>query len=208
MASGGVGSGRYYCHLCQRSTNPTLSDSVLKCNLCNQGFVEEIESAGHSANFNENESDPEVTLFSLISAMDSALGGFTFGINPDVALINMSTPEHGSSSRRSRTRFWPDTMSALIAQLLANGDLNNFGIGGTPPATAADIAALPRRKLKQDDLKTYDVCSICLEKYKVNDEIMSLHCQHDFHQPCLATWLNQKGSCPICRKDIQGEDTS
>lgn len=137
--------------------------------------------------------------------MDSALGGVTLGINPDVALIDMSTPEHGSSSRRSRTRFWPDTMSALIAQLLANGDLNSkalnlssinyfsqdFGIGGTPPATAADIATLPRRKLKQDDLKTYDVCSICLEKYKVNDEIMSLPCQHNFHQPCLATWLSQ-----------------
>lgn len=44
MASASVGSGRYYCHLCQRSTNPTLQDSTLKCDICDQGFVEEIES--------------------------------------------------------------------------------------------------------------------------------------------------------------------
>nr|CDS34109.1 zinc finger protein [Hymenolepis microstoma] len=220
MASGGVGSGRYYCHNCERPTNATLTDSVLQCNVCNQGFVEEMESTVHSAEPNVNETDSDLASFTLISAIDSALGGFTFGINPDIATFNLNSPEHGTSSRRSRPRFFPDTMSALIAQLLANGDLNSnalnltsiiispdFGVGGTPPASSADIASLPRRILVQNDLRTYEECSICLEKYKVNDETMSLPCLHHFHQTCLETWLSQKGSCPICRKDIRGEDT-
>uniref|UniRef100_A0A0R3TPT9 RING-type E3 ubiquitin transferase n=1 Tax=Rodentolepis nana TaxID=102285 RepID=A0A0R3TPT9_RODNA len=219
MASGGVGGGRYYCHYCQRSTNPTLTNSVLKCNICHQGFIEEVESAVHNTELNEIESDAELASLTLISEINSALGGFTFGFNPDIATFNLNPPEHGTPSRRSRTRFFPDTMSALIAQLLANGDLNSnalnltiivspdFGIGTIPPASTSDIASLPRRKLGQDDLRTYEECSICLEKYKVNDETMSLPCLHHFHQTCLATWLSQKGSCPICRKDIRGEDT-
>lgn len=40
-------------------------------------------------------------------------------------------------------------------------------------------------------------CSICL------DEVLSartLPCQHNFHASCIAMWLQQNATCPVCRK--------
>ncbi|VDD78068.1 unnamed protein product [Mesocestoides corti] len=97
--------------------------------------------------------------------------------------------------------------------MLMNAELN--GLSGPPPASASDIARLPRATLSQSDLVNYDVCSICLEKYKVNEEINTLPCAHTFHSPCLATWLHQivddayfslivlrKDFIPSCRKAV------
>ena len=46
-------------------------------------------------------------------------------------------------------------------------------------------------------------CSICLEEYRVGDNIAwSRHpeCNHVYHRECIGKWLESKSSCPICRK--------
>lgn len=47
-----------------------------------------------------------------------------------------------------------------------------------------------------------DVCSICLDQYKV-DEIVSVSlskdCRHIFHHRCIKEWLLKHDSCPTCR---------
>ena len=46
-------------------------------------------------------------------------------------------------------------------------------------------------------------CSICLEKYKINETIIKLNCKHEFHKECLEKWLqNDKKDCPLCRSEI------
>jgi hypothetical protein len=45
-------------------------------------------------------------------------------------------------------------------------------------------------------------CSICLDKVESNVEIYKLKCKHVFHKSCIETWLKEKLSCPVCRKDI------
>uniref|UniRef100_A0A6C0C7A3 RING-type E3 ubiquitin transferase n=1 Tax=viral metagenome TaxID=1070528 RepID=A0A6C0C7A3_9ZZZZ len=43
-------------------------------------------------------------------------------------------------------------------------------------------------------------CCICLEKYKENDILIKLKCNHMFHKECLEPWFNNnKKSCPLCR---------
>ena len=47
-------------------------------------------------------------------------------------------------------------------------------------------------------------CSICMDDYKEEDQIVILKCNHYYHEKCIENWLcNQKVTCPICRKDTR-----
>ncbi|XP_044983871.1 mucin-2-like [Hordeum vulgare subsp. vulgare] len=47
-------------------------------------------------------------------------------------------------------------------------------------------------------------CPICLEAMRVDcDGVRASHaCGHVFHSCCIEPWLNQQGSCPVCRCNI------
>ena len=61
---------------------------------------------------------------------------------------------------------------------------------------------LPVYKIVSDDNLLLDECSICLEKYKLNDKIIHLNCRHPFHKKCIYIWLNKNNTCPQCRENI------
>ena len=65
-----------------------------------------------------------------------------------------------------------------------------------------DIFKLPVYKIVSNDNLLLDECSICLEKYKLNDKIISLPCSHSFHKDCLNLWLKKNNTCPQCRENI------
>ena len=63
---------------------------------------------------------------------------------------------------------------------------------------------LPSSKLKdisklEDDKKN---CIICMEDFKVNDEVIFLPCLHIFHKDCILEWLGRHDDCPICKNKI------
>uniref|UniRef100_A0A5K3FWJ5 RING-type E3 ubiquitin transferase n=1 Tax=Mesocestoides corti TaxID=53468 RepID=A0A5K3FWJ5_MESCO len=209
MASADAGNRRYYCHLCQRTTVPTFRDSTLTCGNCNQGFVEEVGSG--ESDFSDSDGSASGQISNVVALMHAAINDMATGSGNQNFVIFDETiqDDRVSANTRSRTHQRPIALIngvEFFLQMLMNAELN--GLSGPPPASASDIARLPRATLSQSDLVNYDVCSICLEKYKVNEEINTLPCAHTFHSPCLATWLHQKGSCPICRKDLDGRDTS
>ena len=45
-------------------------------------------------------------------------------------------------------------------------------------------------------------CSICLEKYKDNDNIINLECNHKYHYGCINQWFCKEMTCPNCRVQI------
>lgn len=45
-------------------------------------------------------------------------------------------------------------------------------------------------------------CCICQEEI-VFKNLITLHCQHYFHQSCLQEWFQHKPVCPICRHDFR-----
>ena len=47
-----------------------------------------------------------------------------------------------------------------------------------------------------------DVCTICLEEFKFDEELKKLKCGHMYHKECLKPWLENKKRCPICRANI------
>jgi len=51
-------------------------------------------------------------------------------------------------------------------------------------------------------------CAICLEPYKVGDEICwskNEKCPHAFHLDCMTEWLMENDDCPLCRENYLEE---
>ena len=48
------------------------------------------------------------------------------------------------------------------------------------------------------------MCSICLEPFKINEEVIKLDCNegHIFHFGCIENWIEVNITCPLCRKTI------
>lgn len=85
-------------------------------------------------------------------------------------------------------------------------------------ATEAEIGRCPSRVLNEsDDLVrgggvTEAVgggadghsCSVCLEAYRVGDEVRTIPCFHTFHTGCIDPWLAERAECPICKHSAIG----
>ena len=47
-----------------------------------------------------------------------------------------------------------------------------------------------------------DDCVICFEELGKEGSVMCTPCSHVFHEDCIAKWLANGNSCPICRRDL------
>merc|ERR1712129_306992 len=45
-------------------------------------------------------------------------------------------------------------------------------------------------------------CRICLQEFKVGDEMRTLPCFHSFHRECVDQWLHINTKCPICKHSL------
>ncbi|KAH7529058.1 hypothetical protein FEM48_Zijuj05G0143900 [Ziziphus jujuba var. spinosa] len=45
-------------------------------------------------------------------------------------------------------------------------------------------------------------CSICLEEFSARIELLRFGCKHLYHQNCIAKWLENQNSCPLCRRPL------
>jgi|688.fasta_scaffold382955_2 hypothetical protein len=49
-------------------------------------------------------------------------------------------------------------------------------------------------------------CVVCQDKGEDGQRILEItRCKHMFHETCLEPWLRQKGTCPLCRVSILGD---
>ncbi|KAI3928619.1 hypothetical protein MKW98_024220 [Papaver atlanticum] len=78
---------------------------------------------------------------------------------------------------------------------------NNVSIRSKARARAA-VEAMTKIYIIDDDEVVG--CSICLEKWRVGDDVRRSACGHEFHPSCIETWLikDKQGSCPNCRAQL------
>ncbi|RDX67996.1 putative E3 ubiquitin-protein ligase RHY1A, partial [Mucuna pruriens] len=50
--------------------------------------------------------------------------------------------------------------------------------------------------------KERKVCSVCLEDFGQEQQVMNLSCSHKYHSACLLPWLAAHPHCPYCRTPI------
>eukprot|EP00039_Didymoeca_costata_P013941 m.218684 g.218684 ORF g.218684 m.218684 type:complete len:385 (+) comp15905_c1_seq4:264-1418(+) len=52
------------------------------------------------------------------------------------------------------------------------------------------------------------MCAVCHEDLKNGDKVPKIPCGHHFHVNCLVPWLRRRGTCPLCRQPVSGEETN
>ncbi|KAI5017226.1 hypothetical protein ZWY2020_037604 [Hordeum vulgare] len=68
-------------------------------------------------------------------------------------------------------------------------------------AVEALIQELPKFMLKAVPTECSE-CPICLEEFKVGNEVRGLLCAHNFHVECIDQWLRLNIKCPRCRCSV------
>lgn len=62
------------------------------------------------------------------------------------------------------------------------------------------IEKIKKNKISSDDITDSDkTCSICLEEFSQEKEIIILDCKHIYHNDCIIEWIYKDTSCPLCR---------
>lgn len=91
-------------------------------------------------------------------------------------------------------------LDRIVSQLMEQTATTN----APPPATQADIDALPRKKVSEDMLGPEHTaeCSICMDEVNIGEQVTELPCKHWFHHTCVSAWLIEHDTCPHCRKGI------
>lgn len=105
-----------------------------------------------------------------------------------------------------------------------NGDMDEESVGDLISVGSTDedegnglpideINKLPKRKyIKPSNNRTREsaglndsklLCEVCFKEYDSNDELRCLPCCHQFHVPCIDTWLKMRNTCPVCRTEVR-----
>ncbi|KAI9110991.1 hypothetical protein K1719_018111 [Acacia pycnantha] len=65
------------------------------------------------------------------------------------------------------------------------------------PASKEAIASL--KKFKVHGGVKVEPCTICLENFDHDDDLLIMPCEHIFHNSCIVRWLETCHRCPLCR---------
>ncbi|CAD8131953.1 unnamed protein product [Paramecium octaurelia] len=76
------------------------------------------------------------------------------------------------------------------------------------PTTYVDlyIPTYKFQEIKDTDVHTisldYQYCSICLEKFDLQNNVKITYCKHLYHSKCLQLWIEKIKVCPLCRAPL------
>ncbi|KFP08525.1 E3 ubiquitin-protein ligase Praja-2, partial [Calypte anna] len=90
-----------------------------------------------------------------------------------------------------------------VETILTHLELLGFGVEDVhPPAPKESIDSLPQIIVTDDHdgIGKDQCCTICYSEYVKDEIITQLPCHHLFHRPCVIHWLQQSGTCPVCRR--------
>ncbi|XP_021758585.1 E3 ubiquitin-protein ligase RNF126-like [Chenopodium quinoa] len=70
------------------------------------------------------------------------------------------------------------------------------------PADESFVAGLEIKKASEELANSGEVCSVCLEGWKVGDDVKYSPCRHCFHPGYVDKWFKINHFCPLCRFDL------
>ncbi|CAG5115052.1 unnamed protein product [Candidula unifasciata] len=184
----------FFCHECNVEVQPNIP--AFTCSRCNSGFIEEMEEPALPAQPTTGSHDQDSIIdFAEVSRIINYVVqqvGNNLGRTPLILRGNPADYAWG-----------PNGLDAIISQLL-----NHLEGTGAPPAQKDKIENLPRVIIEQSHVDNTQQCSICMDDFELAMEVRKLPCDHLYHSECIIKWLEMHGTCPVCRKDLNGEDTS
>ena len=197
----------YFCYICNKYRNGIMEkkfgatdfDELYICDYCGGSFVHEIDPHNDSIPKIEDTTIIEDEL--LIDEDDEPINK-TFRIpmgDPYVkdVLINLF-PEPFEHSLlediQMLRRLLGDLALLEQAQESINTPVSNEYLNSLKIQTYSDL-------VKNNDRS--NSCSICQEKFEDSSQIISLSCDHIFHDLCISPWLQLNNKCPTCRMSLE-----
>ncbi|XP_073832648.1 E3 ubiquitin-protein ligase Iruka [Musca autumnalis] len=92
-------------------------------------------------------------------------------------------------------------LDTIVTQLL-----NQMETSGPPPLAKDKIDEIPKVEITPEEIERKLQCSVCWEDFKMQEMVRKLPCSHVYHEECIVPWLKLHGTCPICRKSLNGEE--
>ncbi|KAF5404946.1 hypothetical protein PHET_01656 [Paragonimus heterotremus] len=215
-------STMYFCHRCGQQTIPCeAGPSTLICPLCSSEFIEAINLQDASARSPFGEVQP-----GRRALTGENLGSIEFGLeteeNEDSGMGQFVSPfQVFHRLQNSSSSFVPNQATGghdaeipflfMMAHIIGPRFLTDLRRRmrqqlGPPPASEEEMKALRIRKLSATEINKYKKCVICLEPFDSFDMCIVMLCDHVYHEHCASQWFSQHGTCPICRKDMRGDD--
>ncbi|XP_074934823.1 E3 ubiquitin-protein ligase Praja-2 isoform X1 [Phalacrocorax aristotelis] len=90
-------------------------------------------------------------------------------------------------------------LQQAVEEALAHLESLGFDEQAQPPADKETIDGLPQIVVTDDHDGQEQCCTICCSEYVKDEIITELPCHHLFHKPCVTLWLQNSGTCPVCR---------
>ncbi|XP_066276944.1 RING finger protein 24-like isoform X2 [Branchiostoma lanceolatum] len=56
---------------------------------------------------------------------------------------------------------------------------------------------------KKKKCSSNETCAVCLEDFKLMEEIGLCPCGHAFHRKCISKWLEIRNTCPMCNSQVK-----
>lgn len=135
--------------------------------------------------------------------------GVPGSLPPEVAQVAHVIHPAGASARH--ILWWWDALGSQPPQpppidpSVIEASTGRMTYAAPAEATNAhDAAASGSDERRQgDDVQQQQAsCSVCLEAFKVGDELRILPCLHRYHCDCIDRWLQQSPACPVCKHQV------
>ncbi|KAI1794051.1 hypothetical protein LXA43DRAFT_189892 [Ganoderma leucocontextum] len=139
-----------------------------------------------------------------VDPLSELLGG-VFG-PPGRGMTSGVGPEDG---RWGDYVFNQQALDQIITQIMENSNAHQ-----PVPATEEAIAKLSREVLELGSPLLEKDCAVCKDQFKLETEdpdeqvVVTLPCQHPFHEPCILPWLKTSATCPVCRYQLVPQPNS
>ncbi|XP_073132515.1 E3 ubiquitin-protein ligase RZF1-like [Henckelia pumila] len=221
--------GTHWCHSCGEPV--TLGSQMVVCPNCNGGFIQELDET-ISMSPEEHTQRPRFleTISNFLRQQMSVRGG-------SISHIRGIT-ERGSQNANPWNTvlvFSGDMpvrmpggggvlefLNEAIGFRQDNGGDYYIGPGveeymdhvtrddqrPPPPASRSVIAALPTVKISKKHVRSDSMCAVCKETFELGSQARKLPCKHIYHADCIVPWLEQRSSCPVCRQELNGQNSS